>query len=94
MLRNIQTPIMSRWEWVGIQLVAFVQLAESTMFGRKGCKVATTAEAASTKTKGNEPPAAMWEGRYTSDLRHPVQTSKANKRILPGLRIVYALQVL
>ena len=38
--------------------MAFVQLAESTMFGGKGCKVPTTAEAASTKTKGNEPPDA------------------------------------
>ena len=73
--------------------MAFVQLAESTMFGGKGCEV-PTAGAASTKTKGNEPPAAMWEGRYTSDLRHPVQTSKANKRILPGLRIFFALDAI
>ena len=69
--------------------MAFVQLAESTMFGGKGCEVATTAGAASTKTKGTEPPAAIWD-----DLLNPVQTSKANKQILPGLLIFYALKVL
>ena len=68
--------------------MAFVQLAESTMFGGKGCEV-PTAGAASTKTKGTEPPAAIWD-----DLLNPVQTSKANKQILPGLLIFYTLKVL
>ena len=43
MLHNIQTPILSRWEWAGIQLVGIVEVAEATMFGGKGCEMPTAA---------------------------------------------------